>query len=90
MSNVTIQFEVSGDVDVHEQLCLAIHEGSQGAFRSLQDYVLNIQSVSYKAYRQYANGQEKTLEVGHPDPDDGTLVITDPDDETSWIRLVIE
>lgn len=42
----------------------------------------------YIAYLQDANGNERTLKVTNPDPDDGTLCAHLDDD--SWVRVVLQ
>ncbi len=89
---LTVRFEVSDDLsadDLHEWLCLAIHEEDEGAISNLQAQVSDIRSdAAPNAYLQFADGDEKTLRVTSPDPDDGSYVVHLSDNR--WVRLVSE
>ena len=43
-----------------------------------------------KAYLQDADGNERTLDVTSPDPDDGTYCVHMDDAGQAWIRIVQE
>ena len=95
LRTITFEYDDQSDgiQDLHETLCLAIHEQDLNAMVLLTDRIIDIvdnedvittrlDPNDYIVYLQGPDGEEVEYTVGVPDPEDGTLTCyVDPDTE---------